>query len=106
MTGMPQARRPVDVLGIIAIVVAAIVLVPSIGILLIGLIPEMNAIWWLGIVVIPLAGIAGAIAIVLGIIGIVVAVRRGGRYVVSIVGIVLGVLAALPIALLALQGGF
>lgn len=96
----PAPRRVIDVIGIVSLCVAGIVLLPALGVLLIGLIPEMNAIWWLGIILLPIMGVAGAVAAVLGIVGIVVAVRRGGRYVLSIAGIVLGLLLIAPIAFL------
>lgn len=94
----PPSRRPVDVLGIVAVCVAGAVLLPSLFVFLIGLIPSMNAIWWLGIVLLPILAMAGAVAIVLGIIGVVVGVRRRTRYVLSIVGGVLGILMIAPIA--------
>lgn len=92
------ARRPIDIPGLIAVIVAGIALLPGLAVFLIGLIPEMNAIWWLGIVLLPLLGFAGAVAIVLGIVGIVLGARRGSRSVLSIVGIVLGVVTIAPIA--------
>jgi hypothetical protein len=90
-------KRPLDIPGLIAVIIAAIALIPGIVVFLIGLIPEMNAIWWLGIVLLPLFGIAGAVAIVLGIVGAVLGARRRSRYILSIVGIVLGVLTIAPI---------
>lgn len=94
----PVQKRRLDVLGLIAIVVASLALVPSLLVFLIGLIPEMNAIWWLGIILIPVLGVAGVIALVLAIIGVIVAVQRGTRFVLSIVGGVLGILLLVPIA--------
>jgi hypothetical protein len=91
-------RRPVDVLGIVAVCVAAVALLPTLALFLIGLIPEMNAIWWLGIIVIPIIGVVGALVVVLGIVGIIVAARRHGRFVLSVIGIVLGMLLAAPFA--------
>ncbi|MGP3534601.1 hypothetical protein ACTU3I_07385 [Microbacterium sp. RD1] len=96
----PRTRRPVDVLGIVAVCVAGIVLLPALAIFLIGLIPEMNALWWLGIVFIPLLAITGAVVVVLGGVGIGVAVRRRGRWVLSVVAVVLGVLMLMPLTLL------
>jgi hypothetical protein len=94
------ARRPFDVLGLIGVIVGGLGVLPALLVFVIGLVPEMNAIWWLGIVLIPLLGITGLIALVLGVIGVVVGVRRRGRYVMSIVAIVLGVVSAAPISLL------
>lgn len=96
----PAPRRRVDVLGIIAVVVGLLGLLPSLVIFLIGVMPEMQMIFWLLIVTIPLLGFGGAIAVILGIIGIIVAVRRRTRFVWSIIGVVLGVLMLVPIALL------
>lgn len=91
------ARRPLDILGLIGLIVAALALLPALFVLGVGFIPEMNAIWWLGIILIPILAIAGAIALVLGVIGIPVAVRRGGSFVLSIVAIVLGAVALFPL---------
>lgn len=93
-------RRRVDVLGIIAVVVGLLGLLPSLVIFLIGVMPEMQMIFWLLIVTIPLLGFGGAIAVILGIIGIIVAVRRRTGFVWSIIGVVLGILMLVPIALL------
>lgn len=100
------AKRPLDLFGVIAVCVAGVVLLPALLVFLVGLIPEMNAIWWLGIVLIPILGIAGALAVILGIVGVVVAARRRSRYVLSIIGIVLGVLMIAPIALLFFSSAF
>lgn len=91
-------KRPLDVLGIVAVCVAGLLLVPALLVLLVGLLPSMNAIWWLGIVLVPMLGIAGALAIVLGGMGIVVAVRRRGRFVLSAIGVALGLLMLMPVA--------
>lgn len=92
----PDARRPVDVLGIVAVVLAALVLVPVLAVFLIGLIPEMNAIWWLGIVLLPVMTVIGALTIVLAILGIVLRSRRRLSAVPSIVGLILGILLIVP----------
>lgn len=91
-------RRPLDILGLVGLIVAALALLPALLVLAVGFIPEMNAIWWLGIVLIPILAIAGAIALVLGAVGIPVAVRRRGSFALSIVSIVLGLIALLPLA--------
>lgn len=96
----PAVRRPYDVLGIVAVCLGGIALIPGLLVFLVGLIPSMNAIWWLGIILIPLLGIAGAVVIALGVIGVIVAVRRGAPPAFSITGIVLGVILVAPIALL------
>jgi hypothetical protein len=96
----PSARRPFDVLGLIAVIVALIVIIPTLAVFLIGLVPEMNAIWWLGIVLIPALALAGAVALILAIIGIVVGASRRSRYVLSVLGAVLGILMVLPIVAL------
>lgn len=96
MTPPPPDARPVDVLGIVAVVLAALVLVPVLAVFLIGLIPEMNAIWWLGIVLLPVMTVIGALTIVLAILGIVLRSRRRLPAVPSIVGLVLGILLIVP----------
>lgn len=97
------ARRPLDALGIASVSVASVVLLPSLLLFLVGLIPSMNAIWWLGIMLIPPLGIAGLLAVILGIVGVLIAVRRSGRSLLSVIGIVLGVVAIVPIAWLFLS---
>ncbi|KTS89082.1 hypothetical protein NS183_09455 [Microbacterium testaceum] len=97
MTPPPvAARRPADVLGIVAVILSAVLLLPTLFVFLVGLIPEMNAIWWLGIILLPLAFVDGVIVIVLAVIGLIVAVRRGGRRVWSIVALGLGILMLVP----------
>jgi len=93
-------RRPVDVLGIVAVVLAAVVLLPTLFVYLVGLIPEMNAIWWMGIVLLPLLFLDGLIVIVLAVIGLIVAVRRAGRRAWSIVALGLGILMLVPALLI------
>jgi hypothetical protein len=97
------ARRPVDVFGIVAVCVAGVALAPALLVFLVGLIPSMNAIWWLGIVLIPLIAIAGVLAAVLGVVGLVIGLRRRSRFVLSIVGIVLGLVLLFPYAYLFLS---
>lgn len=93
-------RRRADVLGIIAVILGIVGLAPSLVIFLIGLLPEMQMIFWLLIVTIPIFGIGGAIALILGAIGIIVGIRRRSRYVWSIIGVVLGILMLVPIGML------
>lgn len=93
-------RRAFDVLGLIAVIVAAVGIVPTLLIFLIGLIPEMNAIWWLLIAVLPILAIAGVVSLALGVVGVIVGVRRSARFVLSVIGIVLGLLMLAPIGLL------
>lgn len=63
----------------------------------------MNAIWWLGIIIIPLLAMLGVVVLVLAIIGIVVGARRHSRFVWSIVAAVLGLLMVAPMSLLFLE---
>lgn len=93
-------RRRVDVPGIVAVILGLVGLLPSLVIFLIGLMPDMQMIFWLLIVTIPILGIGGVIALILGVIGIIVGVRRRTRYVWSIIGVVLGILMLVPIGLL------
>jgi hypothetical protein len=99
------ARRRLDVFGLVAVIVAGVILVPTALVLLIGLIPEMNAIWWLGLVLIPLCTVAGVTALVLSIVGLVIGARRGRVAVLSAVGAVLGVLCLVPPLWLLLGSG-
>lgn len=96
----PPQRRGVDVLGLIAVILAVVALVPTLVIFAIGLVPEMNAIWWLLIVLIPLLAIGAVIVLVLAVIGVVVGVRTHRRFALSVIGIVLGLVLLAPIALL------
>ena len=66
-------------------------------IFLIGLAPEMNAIWWLGIVLLPIMGFLGLVALIIGVVGIVLRVRQNRNPVLSIIGASLGVLLVLPV---------
>jgi hypothetical protein len=108
MTGTPYGdaaapaprRRRADVLGIVAVILALVGILPSLVIFLIGLLPEMQMIFWLLIVTIPILGIGGVIALILGAIGIIVGVRRRSRYVWSIIGVALGILMLVPIGVL------
>lgn len=93
-------RRGVDVLGIVAVCLASLVTLPTLAVFLIGLIPEMNAIWWLGIVLLPLLVLDGALVVVLAVIGITVGVRRHGPRAISIVALVVGILMLPPAFLL------
>lgn len=100
------ARRRVDVLGLIAVILAGVGLVPTLLVFLIGLIPEMNAIWWLGIVIIPLLAIGGIIVGILGISGVVLGIRRRTRYALSVIGVALGLLMLAPAAWVYLSSVF
>lgn len=94
----PPTRRPRDVIGIVASALAAVVLLPALSVFLLGLIPELNAIWWLGIVIIPILGLAGGLAAIAGVVGVVVAVRRGARPLWSIIALAMALVMLLPIA--------
>ncbi|WJL94256.1 hypothetical protein QSU92_09615 [Microbacterium sp. ET2] len=97
----PQpARKGFDILGLIAVIIAMVGLVPTLFVFLIGLIPEMNAIWWLLVALIPMLGIGGALVLLLAIIGLIVGITRKRRYGLSITGIVLGLMMLVPIGLL------
>jgi hypothetical protein len=96
----PTTRRRVDVTGIVAVIFGLVGLLPSLLIFMIGLMPDMQMIFWLLIVTIPIFGIGGAIALILGVIGIIVGVKRRTRYVWSVIGVVLGILMLVPVGLL------
>lgn len=100
--GMPAPvaqRKGFDVLGLIGVILALVGLVPTLFVFLIGLVPEMNAIWWLLIAIIPMLAVGGAIVLVLGIIGLIVGITRQRRYGLSIASLALGVLMLAPIGL-------
>lgn len=92
----PAGRRASDGYGIVAIILAAFILLPALMIFLIGLAPGMNAIWWLGIVLLPIMAFLGLVAAIVGGIGIVLRVRAGRRPTLSIIGLALGILLILP----------
>jgi len=95
-TAPAPGRRPADVVGIVAVVLAAIVLVPTLLVLLVGLIPDLNAIWWVGLFLIPLLLVGGPVVIAVAVVGLIVAARRGGRRAWSITGLGLGILMLVP----------
>lgn len=91
-------RRPFDVLGFIAVCLAAVIIVPTLFVFLVGLLPDMNAIWWLGLFLIPVVMVGGPVMVVVAVIGLIVAARRGGRRAWSIVALGLGILMLVPYA--------
>ncbi|MEN2738762.1 hypothetical protein ABCS02_13305 [Microbacterium sp. X-17] len=91
-------RRGVDILGLTAVIVGAVGLVPGLLVFLVGLIPSMNAIWWLGLIILPLMAVVGIVTLLLGLIGIWIASVRRGRWVLSAIGVVLGIIQVLPVA--------
>jgi hypothetical protein len=99
MTPPPVSpRRPADVVGIVAVVLATVVILPSLFVFLVGLLPDMNAIWWLGLFLIPVVMVGGPVMVVVAVIGLIVAARRGGRRAWSIVALGLGILMLVPYA--------
>jgi hypothetical protein len=101
MTPPPvDTRRPFDVLGLVAVILAAVLIVPTLFVYVVGLVPEMNAIWWMGIILLPLLFVDGLVVVVLSVIGLVVAARRGGRRAWSVVALVLGILMLVPALLI------
>jgi hypothetical protein len=99
MTPPPVSpRRPADVVGIVAVVLATVVILPSLFVFLVGLLPDMNAIWWLGLFLIPVVMVGGPVVVVVAVIGLIVAARRGGRRAWSIVALGLGILMLVPYA--------
>ncbi|MDF2990546.1 MAG: hypothetical protein K0S37_1060 [Microbacterium sp.] len=58
----------------------------------------MNAIWWLGLFLIPVVMVGGPVMVVVAVIGLIVAARRGGRRAWSIVALGLGILMLVPYA--------
>jgi hypothetical protein len=108
MTASDQPSRPrkpkLDAWGTTGVAIAAIAILPTVGIFLIGFIPDMNPIWWLGILLIPMLAVIGAVVLLLGVIGVAVGARRGTSYGLSISSIVLGVVMIAPIAWLWFSG--
>ena len=101
MTPPPPSRSGVDVLGIIALCLASLIALPTLAVFLIGLVPGMNAIWWLGIVLYPLLVIDGVLVVVLAMVGLMVAVKRRGPRALSVIALVIGILMLVPPFLLA-----
>ncbi len=99
-TAPASPRRPADVLGIVAVILAAVLVIPTLFVYVVGLVPEMNAIWWVGIILLPLLFADGVLVIVLSVIGLIVAVRRAGRRAWSIVALGLGILMLVPALLI------
>ncbi|MFF7684065.1 hypothetical protein ACFZA2_15045 [Microbacterium sp. NPDC007973] len=101
MTPPPvTTRRPFDVLGLVAVILSAALLVPTLFVFVVGLIPEMNAIWWMGIILLPLLFVGGIVVVLLAIVGLVVAARRSGRRAWSVVALGLGILMLVPALLI------
>ncbi|NYF18009.1 putative membrane protein [Microbacterium sp. AK009] len=96
----PVRKKGFDILGLIAVIIAMVGLMPTLFVFLIGLIPEMNAIWWLLVALIPMLGIGGAVVLLLAIIGLIVGLTRKRRFGLSIAGLALGLLMLVPIGLL------
>lgn len=97
MTPPPATnRRPFDVLGLVAAILSAVLLVPTLFVFVVGLVPEMNAIWWLGIILLPLLFVDGVVVILLSVVGLIVAARRAGRRAWSVVALGLGILMLVP----------
>ncbi|MDU0367845.1 hypothetical protein RWH45_11520 [Microbacterium sp. KSW4-17] len=101
MTPPPvTTRRPFDVLGLVAVILSAVLLVPTLFVFVVGLIPEMNAIWWMGIILLPLLFVGGVVVVLLAVVGLVVAARRSGRRAWSVVALGLGILMLVPALLI------
>lgn len=95
----PPARghRTLDVPGLVAIIISAIALLPALIIFLIGALPtDARMIWWVGLWLAPVLSVVGVAVLALGVAGIVVAARRGTRFVLSIIGLVLAVVLIVP----------
>jgi hypothetical protein len=100
-----RRRKPkLDAWGTTGVAMAAIAILPTLGIFLIGFIPDMNPIWWLGILLIPMLAVIGAAVLLLGVVGVAVGARRGTPYGLSVASIVLGVVMIAPIAWLWFSG--
>ncbi|MDR6199832.1 hypothetical protein QE374_001741 [Microbacterium sp. SORGH_AS428] len=100
-----RRRKPkLDAWGTTGVAMAAIAILPTLGIFLIGFIPDMNPIWWLGILLIPMLAVIGAAVLLLGVVGAAVGARRDTSYGLSVASIVLGIVMIAPIAWLWFSG--
>lgn len=99
-TPVPRTRR-VSGFGIASLILCAVAVLPVVAIILIGLLPDMMAIYWLLIVVLPFAVFAGGVAVLLGVVGIILAARARASLVLPIVGVVIGfIVVILPTGVL------
>ncbi|MGZ0711710.1 hypothetical protein ACWPKO_25595 (plasmid) [Coraliomargarita sp. W4R53] len=87
-------------LGLAAVIVAAVGLLPAAVLMLIALIPDMAVVLWFGIVVLPFVAVFGLAALIMGLIALFTA-RAGVSKTLPIVGTLLGAFALLaPLSLL------
>lgn len=98
----PRARR--DTLGIIAVITAGVVIVAGPVLFLLGAFPELRGLWFLVVLLAPFVAAIGLVSVVVSIVGLVVAAKRGRRSVLSLVGLVLGCLIMLPGTLMMVVG--
>ncbi|GAA1950028.1 hypothetical protein GCM10009816_08610 [Microbacterium aquimaris] len=89
--------------GIVATIIAAIGLVPTLAVVLIGLIPAFNLVWWYLLVLFPFTALLAVLVLPLATVGIIVGMRRASRIRWSITAAVLGVVMVAPMALIFLS---
>ncbi|MDZ8160762.1 hypothetical protein [Microbacterium aquimaris] len=99
----PPPRPKRDVYGIVATIIAAIGLVPTLAVVLIGLIPAFNLVWWYLLVLFPFTALLAVLVLPLATVGIIVGMRRASRIRWSITAAVLGVVMVAPMALIFLS---
>ncbi|MEJ6489875.1 hypothetical protein PQI23_09085 [Leucobacter sp. USCH14] len=93
----PPRRRRALGCGIAATVVALVGIMPTVIVFVLATTSDPNY-GWLLFITLPIAVLFGAVAVVLGIIGIVFARAEPGGYGWPIFGVVLGALQLLPAA--------
>lgn len=93
----PPRRRRALGCGIAATALAVIGIMPTAIVAILAATADPNYAW-LAFITLPIAVLFGAIAVVLGIIGLVFARTDRGGYAWPVVGLVLGALQLLPAA--------
>lgn len=84
-----------SILGLVSVIVVAIAIVPILVIVLVSLLPDMQAILWTLIIVLPFAGLLAAIALIIGALGLIPALNRGRSPVLPILGTAISALVVL-----------
>ncbi|WP_434809874.1 hypothetical protein [Microbacterium sp. bgisy189] len=96
MTTPPVSVTAQRAWGVVAVIVACLSIVPGIAVLALTATVDENFVWFL-FAALPIAILGGALAAVLGIVGLVIAFTRKAGYVWPIVGTVLGLIVAIAL---------
>lgn len=93
----PEAapKRRSSVLGITAVIVVVLGLLPTVAVTIIGFLPDMMTVFWLLLVVFPFTLFVGFIGLILGIIALILDIRAQRKLVWPIIAVVLGLVATL-----------